>query len=130
MKEWLKHLLAKYWSRRRLLYPALLFSGILLVVEFLVWRLKLPTPIAEAYFLLPAAMGGSVGYYLYRRSRSKPLLVTAALTTMLSITVYRHSIEVVTDASLRTIVFLVLLWFVGFGALFMTMRILMNMGLD
>jgi phosphoglycerol transferase MdoB-like AlkP superfamily enzyme len=130
MTEWLKQLFARYWSRRRLLYPALLFFGILLVVELLMWRINLPTPIGKEYFSLPGATGGSAGSYLVRRSKSKILLVLGALIATLAITIYRHSVEVFTDVSLSTVLFLVLLCFVGFGALFMELRILMNMGLD
>ena len=130
MKDWLKQLFVRYWSRRRLLYPALLFFGILFVVELLVWRIKLPTPIGKEYFSLPAATGGSAGYYLVRHSKSKALLVLGALIATLAITAYRYSVEIFTDASLGTVLSLVLLCFVGFGALFMELRILMNMGLD
>ncbi len=129
MKEWFKKQIDKYLGRARLLNPALLFSGILLATEFLIWRLKLQTPISEAFFLFPAALGGSTGYYLAKQSKSKPLLAVAALVSVLSITAYKYSIEVIADASLSTVLFLVLLFCVGFCALFMAIRIMMNLGL-
>jgi len=130
MKEWLKHLWDKYWSDKRLATAGVVFISSLTVVEILIWRLDIPMPISSDYFYAPTAIGALTGYYLTKDSRSKVLMSVCAVTSVVALTAHRYCAFVFTEITFGKVVSLVLLAFVGVGALFAVLRILLNQGLE
>src|ERR1700751_2382142 len=130
MKEFFKELCHKYWSDKRLAMATLLFLGALTVVEILVWRLGIPTPITHDYFYAPIAVGALVGYYLTKGSHSKVILAISALIFVLATTTHRYCAWVFNEITFLKLLSLVLLGFLGIGGLFAALRILLNLGLE
>jgi peptidoglycan biosynthesis protein MviN/MurJ (putative lipid II flippase) len=126
--EWLKDRLADYFGEQRPALAAIVFSSTLTVVMVFAWKIHLKPVIFPNAFYIGATVLILVGYYLPKERRSKMLLAACGIMTCLLLLGYVEFADSVTGVTWLKTLCLFVLYGGGFGALFSTLRILMNLG--
>src|SRR6267154_714940 len=122
-------LAATYFGKGRLALATIVFFSSLTIIEVVIWHLDFHLPISAALFHVPLTIGALVGYYLAREASSRAWLVVLALVVIFSFPAYYYCLMTFVGITFVKIAALVLLLTVGVGALYATLRILINQGL-